>query len=106
MLELVNPCHQEAVVDVHAFQIADLRALNGELCKTCTTFHPTMTLNVHEASWLKSSHTSTAATVALDFCEFRGLHQLIHFLTQQDAKLDLILSEYMYRYCYTTTQFK
>ena len=42
MLELVNPCHQEAVVDVHAFQIVDLRALNGELCKTCLTFHPTM----------------------------------------------------------------
>ena len=50
--------------------------------------------NVHEASWLKSSHTSTAGTAALDFCESRGLHQLIHFLTRQEAILDLILSEH------------
>ena len=50
--------------------------------------------NVHEASWLKSSHTSTAGTAALDFCESKGLQQLIHFPTQQDAMLDLLLSEH------------
>ena len=37
--------------------------------------------NVHKATWLNSSHTSTAGTTALDFCESRGLHQLIHFPT-------------------------
>ena len=51
--------------------------------------------NVHETSWLNSSHTSTAGTAALDFCESRGLHQLVQFSTRQDAVLDLILSEQM-----------
>ena len=50
--------------------------------------------NVHETSWLNSSHTSTAGTAALDFCESRGLHQLVHFSSRQDAILDLILSEH------------
>ena len=50
--------------------------------------------NVHEASWLKSSHTSTAGTAALDSYESRELHQLIHFPTQPDAMLDLLLSEH------------
>ena len=50
--------------------------------------------NVHEASWLHSSHTSTAGTAALDFCESRGLHQLVSFSTRQGAILDLILSEH------------
>ena len=50
--------------------------------------------NVHEASWLHSSHTSPAGTVALEFCESRGLHQLIHVPTRQGAILDLILSEH------------
>ena len=49
--------------------------------------------NVHEASWLHSSHTSMVGTAALDFCESRGLHQLISFPTRQSAILDLILSE-------------
>ena len=51
--------------------------------------------NVHETSWLNSSHTSTAGTAALDFCESKGLHQLVQFSTRQDAILDLILSEQM-----------
>ena len=50
--------------------------------------------NVHKASWLKSSHTSTAGTTVWDFCESRRLHQLIHFPTRQDAMLDLIQSEH------------
>jgi len=49
--------------------------------------------NAHETSWLNSSHTSTAGTAALDFCESRGLHQLVQFSTRQDAILDLILSK-------------
>ena len=49
--------------------------------------------NVHKASWLHSSHTSVAGTAALDFCESRGLHQLVSFPTRQSAILDLILSE-------------
>ena len=31
--------------------------------------------NVHEASWLHSSHISTVGTAALDSCESRGLHR-------------------------------
>jgi len=50
--------------------------------------------NVHEASWLHSSHTSTVGTAALKFCESRELYQLVDFPTQQDALLDLILSEH------------
>ena len=50
--------------------------------------------NVCEASWLHSSHTSAAGTTALEFCESRGLHQLIHFPTRQGAILDLVLSEH------------
>ena len=50
--------------------------------------------NVHEASWLHSSHTSAAGTAALEFCECRGFYQLVDFPTRQDAILDLILSEH------------
>ena len=50
--------------------------------------------NVHETSLLHSSHTTAAGTAALDFCESRGLHQLIHFPTRQGAMMDLILSEH------------
>ena len=50
--------------------------------------------NVHEASWLHSPHTTAAGTAALDFCESRGLHQLIRFPTRLGAMLDLILSEH------------
>ena len=51
--------------------------------------------NVHEASWLHSSHTSAAGTAALEFCESSGFHQLVNFPTRQDAILDLILSEHI-----------
>ena len=50
--------------------------------------------NVHESSWLHSTHTSSAGTATLDFCESRNLHQLVDFPTRHDAILDLILSEH------------
>ena len=49
--------------------------------------------NVHESTWLHSSHTSSAGTATLDFCESRGLHQLVNFPTWLNAILDLVLSE-------------
>ena len=49
--------------------------------------------NVHESTWLHSSHTSSAGTATLDFCESRGLHQLVNFPTRLNAILDLVLSE-------------
>ena len=49
--------------------------------------------NVHESTWLHSSHTSSAGTATLDFCESRGLHQLFNFPTRLNAILDLVLSE-------------
>ena len=48
--------------------------------------------NVHESSWLHSTHTSSAGTATLDFCESRNLLQLVDFPTRRDAILDLILS--------------
>ena len=42
---------------------------------------------------LHSSHTSIAGTATLDFCESRGLHQLVNFPTQLNAIMDLVLSE-------------
>ena len=50
--------------------------------------------NVHESSWLHSTHTSSAGTATLDFCESRNLLQLVDFPTRRDAILDLILSEH------------
>ena len=35
--------------------------------------------NVHESTWLHSSHSSSAGTATLDFCESRGLRQLGNF---------------------------
>ena len=51
--------------------------------------------NVHESSWLHSTHTSSAGTATLDFCESRNLHQLIDFSIRCNAILDLILSEHL-----------
>ena len=31
-------------------------------------------VNVHESTWLHSSHTSNAGSAKVDFCESRGLH--------------------------------
>ena len=52
--------------------------------------------NVHESTWLHSSHTSSAGTATLDFCESRGLHQLVNFPTRLNAIkfLDLVLTEH------------
>ena len=50
--------------------------------------------NVHETSWLHSTHTSAAGTAALEFCESRVLYQLVDFSTRHGAILDLILSEH------------
>lgn len=50
--------------------------------------------NVHESVWLQSSHTSSAGTTMLDFCDSRGLHQLITFPTHQNAILDLVISKH------------
>ena len=50
--------------------------------------------NVHESSWLYSTHTSSGCTAMFDFCESWNLHQLIDFPTRCDAILDLILSEH------------
>ena len=50
--------------------------------------------NVHESTWLHSSHTSSAGTATLDFCESRGLYQLITFPTRLNAILDLVMTEY------------
>ena len=50
--------------------------------------------NVHESTWLHSSHSSSAGTATLDFCESRGLHQLVNFPTRFNATLDLVLTEY------------
>ena len=50
--------------------------------------------NVHESSWLHSTHTTSAGTATMDFCESRNLYQLITFPTCRDAILDLILSEH------------
>ena len=49
--------------------------------------------NVHESTWLQSGHTSSAGTATLDFCESRGLHQLVHFPTRFNTILDLVLSD-------------
>ena len=49
--------------------------------------------NVHESTWLHSSHTSSTGAATLDFCESRGLHQLVNFPTWLNAILDLVLSE-------------
>jgi len=49
--------------------------------------------DVHESTWLQSSHTSSAGTATLDFCESRGLYQLVHFPTWFNAILDLVLSD-------------
>ena len=51
-------------------------------------------LNIHESSWLYSTHKSSAGTATLDFCESRNLQQLIDFPTRRNAVLDLILSEH------------
>ena len=50
--------------------------------------------NVHESVWLQSFHTSSAGTATMDFCDSRGLHQLITFPTSQNAILDLVISEH------------
>jgi len=44
--------------------------------------------------WLKSTHTSPMGTATLDFCDSRGLSQLVHFPTHDTAILDLVLSEH------------
>ena len=51
-------------------------------------------INVHESTWLYSSHTSSSGMATLDFCESRGLHQLVTFPTCLNAILDLIMTEY------------
>ena len=50
--------------------------------------------NVHESTWLNSTHTTRAGTATLDFCESRGLHQLVAFPTRLNAILDLVMTEY------------
>ena len=50
--------------------------------------------NVHESVWLQSSHTFSAGTATMDFCDSRGFHQLITFPTHQNAILDLVISEH------------
>ena len=63
--------HQPSSSDLTLFRLLDkLLDTNSSLSLViCDDF------NVHEASWLRSSHTSVAGTAALDFCESRGLHQ-------------------------------
>ena len=39
-------------------------------------------------------HLSIAGTATLDFCEFKGFHQLAQFSTRQSAIFDLILSKH------------
>ena len=81
---------QPSISDLTLFcQLVKLLDSNTSLSPViCSDF------NIQEATWLNSSHTSTAGTAALDFCESRGLHQLIHFPTRQDAMLDVSLSEH------------
>lgn len=50
--------------------------------------------NVHESTWLHSSHTSSTGTATLDFCESRGLCQLVNFPNRLNAILDLVLTEH------------
>jgi len=45
--------------------------------------------NVHEQSWLSSTHSSVAGIAARDFSDSRGLSQLVDFLTCGEAILDL-----------------
>ena len=47
--------------------------------------------NVHEHSWLSSTHSSTAGTATKDFSDSRGLLQLVDFPTRGTAILDLVL---------------
>ena len=47
--------------------------------------------NVHEHSWLSSSHSSAAGTATKDFSDSRGLLQLVDFPTRGNAILDLVL---------------
>ena len=51
-------------------------------------------INVREMEWLKSTHTSPAGTATLDFCDSRGLFQLVHHPTCGSTILDLILCEH------------
>ena len=46
--------------------------------------------NVHENSWLSSTHSSAAGTVTKDFSDSRGLFQLVDFPTRGNAILDLV----------------
>ena len=50
--------------------------------------------NVHESSWLYSTHISSTGTATLDFCESQNLQQLIDFSTHRNAVLDLLLSQH------------
>lgn len=46
--------------------------------------------NVHEQSWLSSTHFSTAGTATKDFSDSRELSQLVDFPTRGGAILDLV----------------
>ena len=50
--------------------------------------------DIHESTWLHSSHTSSAGMATLDFCESRGLCQLVNFPSRLNAILDLVLTEH------------
>ena len=72
---------QPSTSDLTLFRLLD-KLLNADLSLSPMIYGY---FNVHGVSWLHSSHTSVTGVAALDFCESRGLHQLVSFPTRQST---------------------
>ena len=96
--------------------VRGLRQASGELCRVCMDLYPSIVClpethlcddatdsfcpsgYVVAARRHRSKYgggTSSAGTATLDFCESRGLHQLVTFPTRLNAILDLVMTEYL-----------